>query len=798
MRNLLIALAVLPYFAFSQFSISGTVKSNNGGKTLTGAVITVDNYLIAVQSDVNGNFILKNLKSGEYFVKVSLLGYQKREYTVQLTENKPLDVYLIESPLLMDEVIVSSTRVDNKSAMAYTNLSKEEISQQNLGQDLPYLLNQTPSVVVTSDAGAGIGYTGIRIRGSDATRVNVTINGIPVNDAESQGSFWVDLPDIASSIDNIQIQRGVGTSTNGSGTFGGSLNIQTTKLNTRPYAEINSSAGSFNTFKNTVNLGSGLIDEKWAFDGRLSKINSEGYMDRASSDLKSYYLSGGYYGKRTIVKAIAFSGLEETYQAWNGVPQDSLETHRTYNPAGEYYDANGNRKYYDNQVDHYQQDYYQLHFSQSLNKSLNFNAALHYTKGGGYYEEYKQAQDFSDYGLQNVVVGIDTITTTDLIRRKWLDNDFYGTTFSFNYSSNKKLNATIGGAWNEYDGAHFGEIIWAQYASNGRLGDRYYQDDAVKKDFNVFAKANYQATKKLNVFADVQYRMVNYSFLGYNQNLENVRQQADLNFINPKAGLTYEFNSNAMVYASYSVANKEPNRNDYTQSSFSSRPKHETLNDIEAGYKQNNRFASWGVNLYYMNYKNQLVLTGEVNDVGAYNRANVDKSYRRGVELEGAWNVSKKIKLAANATFSQNKIIDFKEYIDDYDNGGQIINNYNETDIAFSPSAIAAGQLAYEPVKGLKFSLMPKYVGQQNLDNTSNPDRIIKSYFVNDLRINYDFKTKGIKKVGLNFYVNNVFNKKYESNGYTYNYYYGGETIVSNNYYPQAGINFLAGLSLKF
>jgi len=800
MKNLLIAAAMmLPFCIQAQYSISGAVKSKNNNEPLVGTVIFIDGSFISVQSGADGNYSIKNLKSGTYVLKTRMIGYEQFSDTVQLSDNKVIDIELKENPLMMDEVVVKATRADEKSAVAYTNVSKEEIAAQNLGQDLPYLLNQTPSAVVTSDAGGGVGYTGLRIRGSDATRVNVTIDGIPVNDAEDQGVYWVDLPDIASSVDNIQVQRGVGTSTNGAGAFGGSLNIQTTALNPKPYGEVSSSFGSFNTFKNTVNFGSGLIDGKWAIDGRMSKITSDGYIDRASSDLKSYYLSGGYYGKKTIVKLIIFSGVEKTYQAWYGVPEDSLKAgNRTFNPAGMYVDANGKIKYYNNETDNYQQDYYQLHFSHEFNSRWNVSAALHFTKGEGYYEEYVPNDSLKSYGLNNVNVGNTTISTSDIIRRQWLSNNFYGTTFSLNYKNNKKLTTTLGGAWNEYDGEHYGDIIWAQYASNSSIDQKYYDNNAVKKDFNIFAKANYQLAEKLNVYGDMQYRTINYSFLGYDDNLNNVQQQVNLNFFNPKAGLTYQLNSNGQAYVSYAVGNKEPSRDDYTQSTPNSRPKPETLNDIEVGYRQNIRIASWGINFYNMNYKNQLVLTGQLNDVGAYNRTNVDESYRRGIELEGNVNLSKKWKLGANATFSQNKIENFKEYIDDYDNGGQIVNNYKKTNIAFSPNVIGAGQLSYEPIKGLVFSAISKYVGQQYLDNTSNSDRMLNSYFVQDVRIRYTFKTKFIREIGLNFYVNNILNAKYESNGSTYNYFQGGKVLVFNSYYPQAGTNFLAGLTLKF
>ena len=806
-------LIALPCSVVAQLRVSGKIKNKTTAETIAGAVIGVENTYITTTSKADGTYELAKLKEGKYVVYASFLGYQKYTDTIELSADTPIDIMLTESTVLMDEVIVSATRVGDKSAMAYSNVSKKQIAEQNLGQDLPYLLNMQQSVVTTSDAGAGVGYTGIRIRGVDATRVNVTINGVPVNDAESQGTFWVNLPDFASSVDNIQIQRGVGTSTNGAGAFGGSINIETNKLSPSAYAEYNTSYGSFNTLKNTVNVGSGLINDKFTFDARLSKITSDGFIDRASSDLKSYYLSGAYYGKKTIVKFIHFAGLEKTYQSWYGIPEvrlkgdaqgmnnyiinnglDAEEATNLLNSNGRTY----NYYSYNNQIDHYQQNYYQLHLSHELNKYWNANVALHYTKGFGYYEEYKKKQSLSNYGLNDVIIGSDTVSSTNLVRRRWLDNDFVGTTFSLNYNNHKKLSAIVGGAYNKYVGTHFGEIIWSEFASNGNLNHRYYNDSADKTDFNVFVKANYLITQKLNVFADVQYRTVNYSFLGFNSQLMNVNQTALLNFVNPKIGFNYDLSANANVYASYSVGNKEPSREDYTQSTPESRPKHETLNDVEAGYKHATKKAMWSINAYWMDYKNQLVLTGGVNDVGSYNRVNVAKSYRQGIEAAFGIKILKNFDWNMNATFSQNKINNFEELVVDYDNGGQQKVTYSKTDIAFSPNVIAGNTFTYEPIKNLKFSFLSKYVGEQFLDNTSTDTRKLDAFFVNDFRINYSFKTKYIRTIGITLALNNLFGEQYESNGYTYGYIYGGQRIVENFYYPQAGTNYLLGLTFKF
>lgn len=807
----------LPLLAFPQYSITGKIKNKTSKQVIEGATITVDNTFIAAASKWDGTYEIKNLPKGTYYMHVSYLGFQKTTDTIIIDKNKIIDIELSENVTLMDEVVVSSTRVDDKSAMAYSNITKQEIAEQNLGQDLPYLLNQETSVVTTSDAGAGVGYTGIRIRGSDATRVNVTINGIPVNDAESQGTYWVDLPDIASSIDNIQIQRGVGTSTNGAGAFGGSLNIQTIKLNPKPYAEYNSSYGSFSTFKNTVSVGSGLINDKFAVDARLSQISSNGFIDRATSDLRSYYLSGAYYGRKTIIKFITFSGYEQTYQAWNGVPESRLNgdvqgmnDYITRNGLDAEDAANllnsGNRTYnqftYQNQVDHYKQDYYQLHFSHEFNRKWNANVALHYTKGKGYYEEFRKGDAFSTYGLNNVIIGTDTITSTNLVRRLWLDNDFYGTTFSFNYNNQKQFTATLGGAWNQYHGLHYGEIIWAQYASNSVLHNNYYCDTANKTDFNVFIKANYLIGERLNLFVDLKYRTVNYSFLGYNSALQNVQQSVSLGFFNPKFGINYNISDKSSIYASYSIGHKEPGRDDYTQSTPESRPLPEQLRDIEIGYKFKLKKIKGGINYYAMKYKNQLVLTGQINDVGAYTNTNVANSYRQGFEGEFAIKLLKQLTWTANATVSQNKVSDYNEFLPEYDANWNVTgyrqNTYQTTDIAFSPNFVAASTFTFEPVKNLTFSFISKYVGQQFLDNTSNEARKLNPYFVNNVRINYTIHTKLIRELGVIVAVNNIFNEMYESNGYTYSYALSGKQITENFYFPQAGINFMAGLVFKF
>jgi iron complex outermembrane receptor protein len=780
----LLGLFALPTWA--QLSISGTISDADGG-TLPGAAIVLEGTYKGTFTDAAGAFRLTNLKPGSVSVRVSLLGYEPQTQTLNLTQNATLNVALTKTAVAVDEVVVSATRANQKSAIAYSDVTRRDLDKLNLGQDVPQLLNFTPSIVTTSDAGAGVGYTGIRIRGSDATRVNVTLNGIPYNDAESQGAFFVDMPDFASSVSSIQIQRGVGTSTNGAGAFGASVNIQTNKLEVKPYAEVNLSGGSFGTRKANILAGTGLLNNHFTVDARLSAIHSDGFIDRAFSNLKSFYLSGGYYTEKSFIRLNVFSGQEQTYQAWNGVPEDMLKTNRRYNSFT-----------YDNQTDNYQQDNYQLISSFGLSKSWRLNASLFYTKGKGYYEEFKPNDTFSKYGLPNVVIGDSTIKSTDIIRRKWLDNDFYGTVFSLDYNSFGKLTANIGGGWNQYQGGHYGEVIWARVAGNTNIRERYYSDDAIKTDFNLYAKAFYQFSNPITGFLDVQVRTVGYSFLGFNSKLQNVQQNANLTFFNPKAGLTYTINDHSTVYASVGVGHREPNRDDYTQSTPESRPKAEQLIDYEAGYKVQNEKLAFSANAYYMRYQNQLVLSGQLNDVGAYNRVNIPVSYRAGLELEAGVRLAKQLRWNVNATFSQNKVKNFTEYLDNFDNGSQESRQYTQTDISFSPNLIAASQLLFSPAKGLELGLLSKYVGKQYLDNTSSESRKLNPYFTNDIRLIYSLKPKFVQEIAFTLLLNNVLNELYESNGYTYAYISEGKVLSDNAYFPQAGRNFLAGIRLRF
>ncbi|MFD3000242.1 TonB-dependent receptor [Pontibacter toksunensis] len=824
MRKFFIAVAatLLPMQLLAQYQLSGQVTSSAQGEALRGANVVLEKTGTGVSAGDNGHFSFENLPAGNYSLKVSYLGYEQKRVTVALQQDTRVEVVLQPQALQTSEVVVQATRADERTGTTFTNVSQEEIEARNFGQDLPYLLEQVPSVVVNSDAGAGVGYTGIRIRGSDITRINVTVNGIPINDPESHGVFFVNMPDFASSVEDIQVQRGVGTSTNGAGAFGASLNIQTQQVRREAYAETDHTYGSFDTWRNNVRFGTGLINGRFAFDGRLSRIKSDGYIDRASSDLKSFYFSGGYYSDKTSLKFITFSGTEQTYQAWYGTPEalvhgDAADLQayidRNYIEGADRENLlNSGRRYnyytYDNETDNYQQDHYQLHLSHDFMPGLSFSGALHYTYGRGYYEQFKANDRLSNYGLPGIELGDTTISRSDIIRRRWLDNDFYGATYALQYNPNSRLTATLGGAWNRYDGRHFGEIIWARYASTSNIRDHYYDNDGKKTDFNIFAKVTYGLTEKLSVFGDLQLRTVSYSFLGFDNDLTNITQEADYTFWNPKAGVTYSLQPGHQLYASYAVSNREPVRDDFTESSPSSRPKHETLQNVEAGYRGvlglgdlagEALTANVELNYFYMNYKNQLVLTGQINDVGAYTRTNIDDSYRQGVELAGAMRLGEVASFTTNLAYSQNKINGFSEFIDDYDTGDQARNNYGTTTIAFSPKWVTTNQLEVQVLKGLRAAFIYKSVSKQYLDNTENESRIIPAYQVGDLRLRYNIGFKNVlKDLELGLLVNNVFNELYAANGYTFSYIAGGAPITENFYFPQATRNYLLSVGLKF
>jgi iron complex outermembrane recepter protein len=773
------ALAAMFVTSASAQSIRGYVRDAEQ-QPLQGTTVQIENTNTIAITDALG-FFRFNLLPANAVLVVSFVGYQTQRVAVT-DANTTLGIYLSESTTITDEVVIRATRATDNSPTTFLNIDKQTLQQQNFGQDLPFVLHYTPSLVTTSDAGAGIGYTGLRIRGSDATRINVTINGIPYNDSESQGTFWVNLPDITSSTQSIQIQRGVGTSTNGGSAFGASVNLQTSSANQEAFAEATMGGGSFNTRRYTFKAGTGLINNTWAFEGRVSQITSDGYIDRASSDLNSYFLSGGYYAKKTIIKALAFGGQQQTYQAYWGVDEATMKTNRTLNYAGAIYDSNFTLvDYYDNQVDDYRQDHYQLHLAQQFNNAWTANVAFHYTYGRGFFELYQQQNAFANVGLDTLFIGTDTIATSNMIERRWLDNDFYGTTFSVQKDADH-YSLIIGGAYNTYTNAkHFGEIIWAEFAQKP-VRHQYYQGESAKNDFNVFAKLTHRVTEKLTSFADLQYRSVSYRTSGVDDDLSVYSVQDNFSFFNPKAGLTYQANASTSVYTSFAVANREPNRSDYLDGE--EKPRKETLYNVEAGMRRTTARYNAEVNYYWMKYNNQLVLTGEINNTGYPLRANIGESYRTGLELSGTALLTDKLTLAANATASLNQ------------NQNMAIVNQNgdvekrNTTIILSPSLIAGGQLTWSPTRGAQLSLLSKYVSAQYLDNSENENLKLDAYFVADVRASYAFTANALKGLEASVLVNNLLNAKYVSNGYSY---------ASTAYlFPQAGTNFLAMVTVRF
>lgn len=764
---------------------------------LIGATINIDGSVFA-QTDTKGEYLFKN-KSSKVQLEIKMIGYQNFNALVDLKSNNIFK--LRKNTYISEEVLVSATRIDEKTAGTFSTVDKLYLEKTNLGQDLPYMLNQTPSVVITSDAGNGIGYTGIRIRGTDPTRTNLTINGIPLNDAESQGTFTVNIPDFAASVENLQVQRGVGTSTNGAGAFGASINIQTDQMPDTAFAEVNITHGTFDLknvlHKNEVErysakVNTGLIKNHWNFSGRLSKISSAGYVNGSSGILKSFFTSASYRDEKHLLKFNVFSGQEKTYLAWGGVPQDSLKTNRKYNSiSAEYPD----------QYDNYQQDHYQVFESYKLNSRNHFNVGYHFTRGQGFFQEYRANQSLSNYLANDVIIGTDTIKRSSILRRRWLRNEFWGVVYSWEYNNNNNLRITIGGAANDYRGEHFGEVTWAEYSATIRPNQRFYSGWGIKKEINNYAKINYDINKKWNAFVDLQIRFVDYTISGTNKDQVVLDQSHKFNFFNPKAGISYSKSTNELMYFTYGMANKEPNRDDLINGKVNNQtPKAEQLHDFELGWKKRRNKFSWEMNYYYMYYINQLVLTGEVNNVGEYLRINTPNSYRAGIELSGAWSYTNKLSLSGALNMSQNKIKEFKEYIYDENTYAlSVVRDYKNTDISFAPSIVASTRARVQIINNMFLSLESKYVGKQYLDNTTNDLKSIDAFFVNDLFIDYNLRVnKIIPLLSLILKVNNVFNEVYEANGYTYSMMNGSQENIYNYYYPQAGRNYMLALNFRF
>ena len=771
------------------FTLSGKVVDENKNP-LPGATILVKEGNKGTSTDFDGKFSVNFLK-GKYTIQVSFIGYKSVSKEISLTKNDAIEFVLSANSTVLEEVLVSAVRVKANAPITHSNLSKKEIAKRNLGQDIPILLNYLPSVTTSSDAGAGIGYTYIRVRGSDGSRVNVTVNGIPYNDAESQGSFWVNMGDFASSTESLQLQRGVGTSTNGSGAFGASLNILTDAISEEAGGEISNSFGSFGTRKHTTKFTTGKINEHFEFAGRLSNIYSDGYVDRAFTDLKSYFLQGSYTDENTLIKALAFGGKEYTYQAWNGLTAEELKEDRKQNPYT-----------YDNETDNYQQDHYQLHWNEKLNKNWSTNIGLNYTRGKGYFEQFKGKESAADFN--NLIK-----EGSDIVVRRWLDNHFYVANFNATYK-NDGIEIIGGMSYSNYTNDHFGEVIWGSDLSDGTsIRDQYYFSDAKKTDYSSFVKTTYNVSDQLTAFVDLQGRFVTYKTKGLTSDRDAIDVDASFNFFNPKLGFTYALNNTNSFYASYAKANREPNRNDFEVGTT----QHESLDDYELGWRLKKENIKLSTNIYYMNYKNQLVLTGALNDVGSPIRATSGKSYRLGLEVDADIRISDQFSIRPNIAISSNKNVDFNATIN-----GDLVNLGN-TPISNSPDIIAGNAFIFNPLENLQLSLLSKYVGEQYMGNLggvianepaviyneiSTNNEKLKSYFTSDFNVVYEVKTTKIfKAIVFSALINNIFDTKYVDRGYYYTFDYpdgNGNTITGDGsgYYPQATRNFLIGATFRF
>jgi len=786
---LLLAFAIINGIA-AQSRLSGVITGEGDGP-LPGVNVVAGDRAFGTSTDQLGRFTLAGLRAGAIRLRLSFVGFQSADTLLVLVEGEnTFNLTMAPDRVMLTAAEVTALRAGDRAPFAKSTLSREEIERINTGVDLPYLLEQQPGVVATSDGGTGIGYTYMRIRGTDATRTNITLNGVPFNDPESQGAFLVNLPDLATSAEDIEVQRGVGTSTNGPATFGASVNIRTTAVKPQPWGLVGLGGGSFNTRRYSVSAGTGLIDGRFSLDARLSSISTDGYVDRASADLKSYFVQAAWMGAKRSLRFIHFRGKEMTYQAWAGVPREVIDTNRTYNPYT-----------YENEVDNYDQAHYQLLFDQRLGRNVTLNLTLFRVRGAGYFEQFREGDDLLAYGISPALINGDSLFTTDLIRRRWLDNDLLGA----NANVEIKLGAhrlVIGGSYSDYRGAHFGELIWARYAGSADIRDRYYDNDARKTDANAFAKLTYALRHNVDVFGDAQFRAVSHELEMLNDAFEPEQQSIGFGFFNPKAGLVWRLHEGGRAYGSVAVAHREPNREDLQETTPASRPRAERLVDYELGYERRTGRMSAGINLYYMDYADQLVLTGELNDVGAALRTNVKSSYRAGAELTLAARIAKGLTWRANAALSRNKVRGFTEFIDDWDNGGQAAATYTESDLSFSPSLVAGSELAFRFWDHAKhgnaeLTFVTKYVGEQYLDLSASTDRMLDPFLVNDLRLNATWMAKGTKGIDFNITVRNLFSEMYESNGWAYSFVSDGRRQEFVGLYPQAPLNLLAGVSVR-
>ncbi len=715
-----------------------------------------------------------------------------------------------DTAVVLKQIEVVANRATDKTPVAFTNVSKAQFENYNDGRDIPYLLRMTPSVISTSDAGAGMGYTSMRVRGTDGSRINITANGVPINNSESHNVYWVNMPDLASSLRDMQIQRGAGTSVNGAGAFGASINMLTDAPSQDAYAEISASYGMYNTNRQTLRLGSGMLGGHWSFDARISHMGSDGYIERASSKLWSYFTQAAYQNKGTMLRFIVFGGKEETYMAWDYASKEDMAKYgRRYNPCGEYTDSEGKRAYYKDQKDNYTQHHFQIHLSQVLNDRWRMHAALHYTDDFGYYNQYKTKRTLVEYGLENFVnADGEKVKKSDLIRLKKNDNGFGGGMATFNYEHGS-WNVTLGGAANYFHGKHYGQVAWVRnYVGPIDPLQEYYRNTGKKFDSNIYARANYDISREFSAFADLQYRHIHYTIDGASDNYDwntEAPMALDINrrwdFFNPKVGVNYRRGGHR-VYASWSVAHKEPVRDNFTDGDPNHRPEAERLFDYELGYVYDTKLWSIGANLYYMDYKDQLVVTGQLSDTGNALSVNTPDSYRMGVELQGSLRPCKWFDWDINATLSRNRIKNFTEYIYEDEWTNPISFDRGDTPIAFSPDFILNNAFSFR-ASGFEAQLASHYVSKQYMNNARTEETTLDAYFVTDLHLGYTFKKlRGCERLHVGFSIYNIFNEKYYNNGYCG----AGYTMVDGKpeiyryagYAAQAPTHVMANISVRF
>ncbi|MDD4385600.1 MAG: TonB-dependent receptor [Bacteroidales bacterium] len=790
------------------FKITGKVVDADG-QPLVGAVVIVENSLLGSSTTLNGDYSLTLRNPGDYTITASFMGFAKQSINIVLNEDTRINFSLEHQSIMGEEVVVSATRASSQMPIAQTTINAEELKKLKSGFDIPYLLQMVPSVVAISEGGTGVGNSSFRIRGTDMSRINVTVNGVPLNDPESQSVFWVNMPDFANSVDNIQVQRGIGTSTQGAGAFGATVNFQTSTLTPEPFASGDVMAGSFNTFKTSIKAGTGLVNNIFSFESRYSVVKSDGYIDRGWSDHESLFLTGALHTEKSLLRVNFIHGVQHTGITWEGTPSYMLESNRRYNPAGYMGDdVNGIGQFHPNESDNYIQNHYHLIYSHQLMANLSLNLTGFWITGDGYYEQYKRGRKLNDYGIDPFIVDGETIKKVDMVRQKLLKNDFYGVSFSLNYKQ-RALNTILGGGWNQYNNNHFGNILWTSVNMGIPSNYEWYRNAGDKQDFNFFLKSTYQIIDNLSLFGDVQYRGISYALTGSDDDLQLINQDHNWKFFNPKAGVFYQFAPNHEVFFSIATAHREPSRADIKDAmkfGENNTPKYEQLIDYELGYNLKFQKFSFGANLFYMDYNDQLVLTGKLSDSGYPLMTNVEKSYRMGIEISSGLIIAKWLRWDANFTLSENKIDNFVEYVELYDDDinwnfiEQKRTELGSTDISFSPPIVASSQIRVMPIKDLDFTITSKYVGSQYIDNTSNKTRKLDAYFVNDLKVGYKLKVKGTKGISIQLFVNNLFNSDYIANGWVWRAEFndGSPEAREDGFFPQAGINFMGRLAVDF